>query len=385
MKHITLTIAAAFATCMVASAQRMPRVNFPEGSYSPITNINRNGFPRVLADGSVMFQTNALAASSLQIDLGGKKYDMKKGDNGVWSVTTAPQVPGFHYYSLIVDGVSVADPASYSFYGCSRVSSAIEIKEEGCEDFEVQDVPHGDVRKVNYWSEQEKCWRPLCIYTPAGYNESKSSYPVVYIQHGGGEDHTGWVEQGRAANIMDNLIAQGKAVPMIVVCANSNLQAGGMDGYSWNGMQPFLKEMTENVIPFVEKNFRVKANRKNRAICGLSMGGGQAFYLGLRSPQLFANVGVFSTGMFGGISQAANFDLEKEVPGILTDTKSFNSQFDSFFLSCGEQDPRISHTQNIVGKMKDAGVKVTFHSYPGDHEWQVWRKSFKDFAQTLFK
>ena len=196
------------------------------------------------------------------------------------------------------------------------------------------------------------------------------------------------MEQGRTAQIMDNLIAAGKAVPMIVVSANSNVRSrnGGMGGgYNWQGMQTFRSELLENVLPFVEKTYRVKKDRKSRAMCGLSMGGGQSFYIGLRDPEVFANVGVFSTGMFGGISGASNFDLESEVPGMLTDTKTFNKQFDVFFVSCGEQDPRIEYTRNIVKKMREGGVEVRFNSYPGDHEWQVWRKSLHEFAQYLFK
>ncbi len=373
--------------CTQVAAQNY-RENFPEDSYSPVTNINRTSYPRVLADNSVMFHVNAPQAQNVQIDLGGTKYDMKKSASGAWTLTTKPQVPGFHYYSLIIDGVSVSDPASQTFYGCSRWSSAIEVKETGMADFEIQQVPHGEVRTVHYYSKVEETWRPLLIYTPAGYDEGKQSYPVVYIQHGGGEDHRGWMEQGRTAQIMDNLIAAGKAVPMIVVSANSNVRShnGGMGGgYSWQGMQTFRSELIDNVIPFIEKNFRVKKDRKNRAMCGLSMGGGQSFYIGLRDPDVFANVGVFSTGMFGGISGASNFDLEAEVPGMLTDTKTFNNQFDVFFISCGEQDPRIEYTRSIVKKMRDSGVNVRFSSYLGDHEWQVWRKSLHEFAQYLFK
>lgn len=373
--------------CTQVAAQNY-RENFPEDSYSPVTNINRTSYPRVLADNSVMFHVNAPQAQNVQIDLGGTKYDMKKSASGAWTLTTKPQVPGFHYYSLIIDGVSVSDPASQTFYGCSRWSSAIEVKETGMADFEIQQVPHGEVRTVHYYSKVEETWRPLLIYTPAGYDEGKQSYPVVYIQHGGGEDHRGWMEQGRTAQIMDNLIAAGKAVPMIVVSANSNVRSrnGGLGGgYSWQGMQTFRSELIDNVIPFVEKNFRVKKDRKNRAMCGLSMGGGQSFYIGLRDPDVFANVGVFSTGMFGGISGASNFDLEAEVPGMLTDTKTFNNQLDVFFISCGEQDPRIEYTRSIVKKMRDSGVNVRFSSYLGDHEWQVWRKSLHEFAQYLFK
>ena len=385
---ILLAVMLSAVFCSEIAAQGFRRESFPEGSYSPVTNINRNGYPRVLKDNSVMFRVNAPQAQLVQIDLGGKKYDMQKGEGGAWTVTTSPQVPGYHYYSLVVDGVSVADPASQTFYGCSRWSSAIEIKEAGMDDFEVQDVKHGEVRTVYYFSKVDGAWRPLMVYTPAGYNESQQAYPVVYIQHGGGEDHRGWMEQGRTAQIMDNLIAAGKAKPMIVVSSNSNVQSrnGGFGGgYSWQGMQTFRSELLENVIPFVEKTYRVKKDRKNRAMCGLSMGGGQSYYIGLRDPEVFANVGVFSTGMFGGIQVASNFDLEKEVPGMLTDTKTFNQQFDVFFVSCGEQDPRIEYTRDIVKKMRDGGVEVKFNSYPGDHEWQVWRKSLHEFAQYLFK
>ena len=405
-----LAVVLAAACCTEMAAQGFRREPMPEGSYSPVTNINRNGFPRVLSDGSVMFRVNAPQAQLVQIDLGGTKYDMQKGDGGIWTVTTKPQVPGFHYYSLVIDGVSVADPASQSFFGCSRWSSAIEIPEKGMDDFEVQDVAHGEVNTVWYYSKVDESWRPLMVYTPANYSDVKAPLPVVYIQHGGGEDHRGWMEQGRTAQIMDNLIAQGKAVPMMVVSSNSNVRSseshqarlngrvvtdegkasvqsrnGGMGGYSWEGMQTFRSELIENVIPFVENNYKVRKDRKGRAMCGLSMGGGQSFYIGLRSPEVFANVGVFSTGMFGGIRGASNFDLEKEVPGMLSDTKTFNRQFDVFFISCGEQDPRIEYTRNIVKKMRDGGVNVRFNSYPGDHEWQVWRKSLREFAQYLFK
>ena len=386
--RIILATMLSAVVCAQGAAQGFQKVSFPEGSYSPVTNVNRDSYPRVLSDGSVMFRVVAPQAQNVQVDLCGTKYDMTKSEDGIWTVTTKPQVPGFHYYFLLVDGVSVTDPASQTFYGCGRWSSAIEINETGTEDFEVQDVPHGEVRTVHYYSKVDESWRPLMIYTPAGYNDCEQDYPVVYIQHGGGEDHRGWMEQGRTAQIMDNLIAAGKAVPMIVVSSNSNVRSrnGGFGGgYSWQGMQNFRSELIENVIPFVEKNYRVKKDRKNRAMCGLSMGGGQSFYIGLRSPEVFANVGVFSTGMFGGIQGASNFDLEKEVPGMLTDTKTFNEQFDVFFVSCGEQDPRIEYTRNIVKKMHDSGVDVRFNSYPGDHEWQVWRKSLYEFAQYLFK
>lgn len=383
-----------FACTMVAAligvsafAQFPQREPLPEGSVAPVTNINRNGYPRILSDNSLSFRLNAPDANLVQVDICGTKYDMNRDEKGLWTVVIPAQVPGFHYYALVVDGVSINDPASETFYGCGKMMTGIDIPEANTDDFEIKDVPHGEVRQVNYFSKVDNEWRPLLVYTPAGYNESTDRYPVVYIQHGGGEDHRGWVQQGRLANIMDNLIADKRAVPMIVVASNSNIQtrSAGGPAYSAQGMSGFRAEMVDNIIPFVDKNYRTIADRKSRAMCGLSMGGGQSFYVGLCSPDVFANVGIFSTGMFGGIAGAANFDLEKECPGILSDTKTFNSQHDVFYISCGEQDPRITYNKAIVEKMQQAGVNVQFNSFAGDHEWQPWRKSLADFAQKLFK
>ena len=230
----------------------------------------------------------------------------------------------------------------------------------------------------------------MFVYTPPGYEKGKKKYPVMYIHHGGGEDHRGWMQQGRTATILDNLIARGEAVPMIVVSVNSNVprKAGmpaGSGTYSWEGMQPYREELLGSIIPFIESTFRVKADAKHRAMCGLSMGGGQSFFIGLREPGIFANVGIFSTGVFGGINGSSNFDLEANIPGMLTAPDKFNSGLDCFFISCGEQDPRIEYTRAIVQKMRDSGVKVEFQSFPGDHEWQPWRKSVAAFARMLFK
>lgn len=384
MRRFLLTAATAFALLCNTAAQTGGPAPLP--GKAPVTNINRNGYPRIMDDNSVMFRLRAPEARSVQVDIGGKRYEMKDDGDGWLTAVTEPQVPGFHYYSLIVDGVSVADPASESFYGVSRMSSAIDIPEDGCELFETCDVPHGMLRSMRYRSAYANEWRPVIVYTPAGYREDGARYPVVYIHHGGGEDHRGWAEQGRLANIMDNLTAQGKATPMVVVCVNSNVPSrGGRGGYSWEGMQSYKTELTENIMPFIEKTFNVSDKPEGRAICGLSMGGGQSFYIGLRMPELFANVALFSTGIFGGISGASSFDAEREIPGIYSNTAGFNKNLSTFFISCGEQDPRISHTRNIVQQMREKGVKVTFASYPGDHEWQVWRKSFAAYVAMLFK
>ncbi|MBO4244991.1 MAG: esterase, partial [Bacteroidales bacterium] len=187
-----------------ANAQFAPQAQIPEGAKPLATNISQNSYPYILADKKVAFSLNAPSATTVQVDICGTKYDMTKNDKGVWYVEIPPQVPGFHYYALVVDGVSVNDPSSETFYGCGKMMSGVDIPEDNTEDFEIQNVAHGQVSIVNYYSNVDNEWRPLWVYTPAGYNNDlKKRYPVVYIQHGGGEDHRGWVQQGRLANIMD--------------------------------------------------------------------------------------------------------------------------------------------------------------------------------------
>jgi enterochelin esterase-like enzyme len=359
-----------------------------ENSQPAATNISKTACPCIQENLSVVFKVKAPDAQKVQIDLG-KLYDMIKDDQGIWNVTTTPQVPGFHYYSLVIDGVKVADPASETFYGMGRMASAIEIPEKGADFYEIKDVPHGAISSKYYFSQITNSWRRLFVYTPPGYDvNSKVKYPVVYIQHGGGEDERGWAEQGKTDIIIDNLIAESKAKPMIVVIANGNVSTGkGQGGYSSAGMAAFKEEMTKNIVPFIDKNYRTLPEAKNRALCGLSMGGGQSFYTGLESLDCFASVGVFSSGIFGGINNPTGkeFDAEKEIPGLLSKSQSFNEKLKLFYISVGEQDPRIEFTKKAVNKFQDKGLNVQFNSFPGDHEWQVWRKTLHDFASRVFK
>jgi enterochelin esterase family protein len=233
-------------------------------------------------------------------------------------------------------------------------------------------------------------WRNVNIYTPPGYDQnSRNSYPVLYIQHGGGEDERGWTVQGKTNTILDNLIAAGKAVPMLVVIASGNVTKPGVaGGYNDEAMALFKEELMGSVIPFIERNYRVKPGVANRAISGLSMGGGQAFYTGLRNTDMFSHVGVFSTGVFGGISRqqpGAAFDPEAAIPGIVTNPQLFNKKLKLFYISVGEQDPRIEATKKLTETFRSKGLNVEFASFPGGHEWQVWRKSLHDFAQKLFR
>jgi len=367
----------------------IPAAAQPAEGTPASSNIGQSGYPRILPDNRVVFQVRAPNAGQVQINLG-RNYDMKKDDSGVWTVTTAPQDAGFHYYSLVVDGVSISDPASQSFFGTGRMSSAIEIPESSVDFYTVKGVPHGDIRSKPYFSKVTKSWRRLFVYAPPGYDqETGQKYPVLYLQHGGGEDETGWAVQGKTASILDNLIAAGKARPMLVVMDNGNLpSAGGAPGgYSSAAMAGFADELMDNIVPFIESNYRVKADAKNRALAGLSMGGGQAFYVGLGHRDKFSSIGVFSTGLFGGINNNAGnpFNAEEQMPGILTKAKAFNDSLKVFYISVGEQDPRLEPTKTAVADFKSHGLKVEFTSFPGGHEWQVWRKSLHDFTPRLFK
>lgn len=353
------------------------------------SEVNQPGkaFPQVNSEGRVRAQISVPGANLVQLDIGGVKYDMVKDANGVWTGESAPQDEGFHYYQLNIDGASVPDPGTIYFYGAGRWGSGIEIPAHDGGFYALSDVPHGAVSSRYYYSDVTESWRKLFVYTPPGYGKNiEQKYPVVYIQHGGGEDETGWVNQGKTDLILDNLIAEGKAKPMIIVITNGNMRSGG-GGYSSEGMANFKKEMTQNIVPFIDENYRTLANAKNRAICGLSMGGGQSFYVGLESLDFFNSVGTFSSGIFGGIRNpsGSTFDAGKEIPGLLSRSDEFNKKLDLFYISCGEADMRIEHTKKAVATMKENGLDVVFNSFPGDHEWQVWRKSLHDFASRVFK
>jgi len=374
---------------IVSFRSQVVMAQVPDGASAAPTNIRSGDCPCIFSDRRVLFRVNAPDAKNVQIDLG-KLYDMQRDDKGLWTVTTEPQDPGFHYYSLVMDGFKVADPASESFFGMGRMASAIDIPESGVDFYLLKDVPHGEIRSSAYFSKTTGAWRNVNIYTPPGYDKDiKKSYPVLYIQHGGGEDERGWATQGKTNIILDNLIAEKRAVPMIVVIPNGNVLKPGMKtgGYTEEAMNAFKEELFETIIPFVEKNYRVKSGATGRAISGLSMGGGQAFFTGLRNIDTFAYVGVFSTGLFGGIARpnTAPFSPEDAVPGILTNPQSFNNKLKVFYVSVGEQDPRIEPTKNLIDTFRSKGLKVEFASFPGGHEWQVWRKSLHDFAQRIFK
>lgn len=373
MKAMTRTMISSFLALVLLVSCAGPKVPPITEPVSASTNIQGKEYPKINPDLSVEFRVNAPEAQSVAVDICGKVYPMAKNDEGVWVAVTDPQEPGFHYYFLVVDGVRLSDPSSQLFFGCSVMASAIEIPEAGCDFYLEKKVPRGEVRMQRYWSDIEQSWRVCYVYVPAEYEtKTDKRYPVLYLQHGGGEDETGWVRQGKTDIIMDNLLAKKKAVPMLIVMEFG--QSGG----------DFGKILINETIPVIDSRYRTVADAEHRAMAGLSMGGGQSWSIGLKHPEVFSNIGIFSSGMFGGVTYAP-FDLEKELPELFADPKAFNDALDVFYISCGETDPRITHTEAAVAAMRENGAEVHFSAFPGGHEWQPWRKSLHEFVQMLWK
>ena len=360
---------------------------------SATTNITGAEYPKVHADLSVTFRVKAPDARKVQVDLG-KLWDMQRDTEGVWSVTIPPQVPGFHYYYLTIDGVRVSDPASRSFYGVGRYSSGIEIPEAGGDYYEAQDVPHGEVRIRWYHSTVTGEWRRCLVYTPPDYDTSpKVRYPVLYLQHGMGEDETGWIFQGRANLILDNLIAAGKAKPMIIVMDNGYARRPSTLGTAAPGLAGiraaiggFEDLMLNDVIPMIDRTYRTIADREHRAMAGLSMGGNQTCQVTLRHLDKFAWIGAFS-GTGNGLSTAP-IDPKAFIGGVFADGPAFNKKVRLLWIGMGTQEP--DPFPGAIGAFRkmldDAGVEYVYFESPGTaHEWLTWRRDLNDFAPRLFR
>ncbi len=344
------------------------------------TNVRGAKYPRILPDNRVIFHVKAPYAKKVQIDLG-KKYDMVKDTAGVWKVTTDSLGEGFHYYSLLIDDVAVADPASETFYGMGRMASGIEIPIWGQDYYAVKDVPHGEIRINRYYSNVTNSWRLIYIYTPPGYDTGISKkYPVLYLLHGGGEDERGWAEQGKADLILDNLIAEKKAKPMIIAMVDGNV---GRLGFDENTLRFFTAELKQSVIPFVEKNYRVKTDSKDRALAGLSMGGLQALYAGMNNTQLFSYLGIFSSGwilpMQSKLADEQYDNMKKNIDVIKRNLKLL------WISTGGKEDIAYKNCQAMIGKFKEMKIKYLYDEYPGGHTWPVWRHDLYKFAPLLFK
>jgi enterochelin esterase family protein len=388
-----------------------------DDAISATTNVPGAEYPKIHSDLSVTFRIKAPKAQSMGVQID-KRYDMERDADGVWSVTTSPQVPGFHYYWLIVDGQWVSDPASESFFGVSKQSSGIEIPEKGVDFYDVKNVPHGDVRERSYFSKTTGAWRRIFVYTPPDYDaKNDARYPVLYLQHGGGEDERGWVIQGHVANIMDNLIAEGKAKPMLIVMSSGNARKQGEPATPLHPPTPAPAQIpaasgtatpvpphpaippdfgrmfgavedvfVKDLIPFVDSTYRTMPNREHRAMAGLSMGGMETFTITLNHLDLFSYIGGFSGagGGFGG----ASFDAKTAHGGVMADADAFNKKVHLVFLGIGTAEAKqmYASVNGYHEALTAAGIKHAYFESPGTaHEWQTWRRCLHEFAPQLFR
>lgn len=384
IKPIHVLFAVLF-TSQISFAQNTPSA-VKEDFKSSSVNQPGKQYPQVNSEGRVRTSITAPEANKVQLDIGGVKYDLVKDVNGVWTGESAPQDEGFHYYQLNIDGASVPDPGTKYYYGAGRWGSGIEIPAPDQDIYALKDVPHGLVSELVYFSKITQAWRRCFVYTPAGYESNANvRYPVLYLQHGSFEDETGWASQGKANLILDNLIADKKAVPMIIVMDNG-YAFKSQEGENKKPLFVFEEVMMQEIIPMIDARFRTISDKGHRAIAGLSMGANQTMRIAMN------NLTAFSA--YGGFSGTANYPSADEIdPAIFLDGKfangsAVNQQLNVFFLSLGTKEPvPFPGSVGAFRKMLDKqGIKYSFYESPGTaHEWQTWRRSLYQFSQLLFK
>ena len=385
----------------------MPKaIEVPADAFIAETTIPGNEFPKVDKEHRAYFYIKAPEARKVIVDICNKKYDMQRDGKGGFMAVTDPLPVGFHYYFMNIDGVNFIDPASETFFGCNRESGGIEIPEgpEGDYYRPQQGVPHGQVRSIYYWSEHSTKnghqpmvngqssmvngeWRHAMVYTPAEYELAKNAkkrYPVLYLQHGMGEGETSWALQGKMQHIMDNSIAKGEAVPMIVVMESGDIKApfnfagGGSNeqGRSQYGAS-FYPVLLNDLIPYIDQNFRTKSDRENRAMAGLSWGGNQTFDIVLQNLDKFAWMGTFSGAIFG-------LDVKTAYNGVFANAEEFNKKMHYFYMNWGSED--FIKSQQIVDGLRGLGIKVDSSVSEGTgHEFLTWRRGLHEFIPHLFK
>jgi enterochelin esterase-like enzyme len=349
-------------------------LSFGQSDDFKSSELNQPGkeYPMVNSEGYVRFKVEAPAADSVSVSLGlGGRGGTKltQDEDGFWIGTTAgPMDEGFHYYHLTVDGGTFNDPGAKNYYGSTRWESGIEIPAHDNDFYALKEVPHGNVQQVLFPSESTNTSRVAFVYTPPGYSENSSKkYPVLYLQHGWGEDETAWMNQGHANLIMDNMIAESKTEPFIIVTTygmTNEIKFGGLRNFD---IKPFETLLTEELIPFIDSHFRTYADSDHRAMAGLSMGGMETKMITLNNPQLFSYYGLLSGGTYAA-----------------EDIKD-NSNVKLIFLSCGSKENPEGIKQATVD-LKNAGINaVSFISQDTAHEFLTWRRSLLELAPLLFK
>lgn len=347
-----------------------------EPKFSPVVN----------DDCTITFRLNAPDAKKVSLlfdEWDVSAQPMEKDKNGIWSITIGPVRPRVYQYAYLVDGLKVIDMVNPDVKAGTMVyGSVVEVHGEGPRFDEIQEVPHGDVHVLTYFSASLQKFRKMYVYVPAKYfDQPERKFPVLYLRHGGGDNEGSWVNDGRAAVILDNLIAKGKAVPMMIVMTNGLTDGSWAGGSTTEGMAQLETELFVDVIPLIEKRYRVAEGKANRAIAGLSMGGGQAFVIGLRNLGKFSAIGQFSAGILSD----GNFDHNKYLPGVIENPQKINTEVQLLWISCGTKDPRYQGHLNLVKDLKGKGINCEFHESSFGHEWQFWRSQLYDFAKELFR
>jgi enterochelin esterase-like enzyme len=369
--------------------------------------------PELLPDGRVTFRLRAPKATAVLVEgnwAGGKDVPMSKDDGGVWSVTVAALPPELWTYTYSVDGLRVLDPSSNNVArdGIFGFQNTFVVTGDSPSEVRARVVPHGTVEEIWVPSTALKTPRRTMIYLPPGYEDGKARYPVLYLLHGSGGDEEAWPTMGVANVIMDNLIAEGKAKPMIVVMPNaypdqvaaldlggpvkpsSRLASLSAPAGSANAIVPATdytpneKDLVVDLVPFVDSHFRTISKPDGRALAGLSMGGGITLGVGLKRPDIFAYAGLFSTGNFRMAATPMDA-ISASAPNFLTSADATNKNYKLVFFSVGTDDPRMPSTTIVTDQLRERNFHLVYKIYPGSHEWKVWRTSLIDFATLLFR
>ncbi len=381
------------ATAQQGSAPAVPPVS-GRGAQGPVVVS-----PEVRADRRVVFRINAPQAQSVRLtgtDIPGNLQgaEMAKGENGVWEVTLGPIDPGAYRYNFNVDRVSVIDPRNPSISESNNNAWSM-VYIAGADFMDVQNVPHGAVASVNYYSSALKKWRRMHVYTPPGYELGQGKYPVFYLLHGAGDCDESWTSVGRAGFILDNLIAAKKAKPMVVImpAGHTSQNLGGIAGPP-AAQDEFVQDFVTDIMPYAETHYRVLTDRQHRAIAGLSMGGTQTLNIAIPHLDKFAYIGVYSSGLIGGLlggaaqssgaAQSPETSWEGQHQADL-DNAAAKKGLKLLWFSTGADDRLIATSKSTVDMLKKHGFNAVFQESPGAHTWINWRNYLNEFAPQLFQ
>ena len=394
MKQVFLTVLlivlTTSGTCLAQTGQVLINSSDVGTAHPNPYNLYGAKYPRIEADSRVIFHFNAPNAQKVQVAIANVPYDMVKGDDGVWTYTSEPQDKGYHNYWMIVDSAVVLDPATNAFIGYSHMCNGFEIPDPDGGFYDLKNVPHGNVLIKNYFSKTINAWRHIFVYTPPGYETNiTKSYPVLYLQHGGGEDERVWIEMGRTNLILDNLIAEGKSKPFIVVMETSAAYKPGevppqpfrprpagerqrtpLDSAQLRRLFSFdtyREVMLNDLIPYIDSNFRTLTDANNRAMAGLSMGTFVTRVVAFPNLDKFSYMGIFSGGTVA--------------PKDISD----KSKVKLIFMSFGSRERGSDGLKNAADVLQQVGINAVSYVSPlTAHEWQSWRRSLYEFAQLIF-